>query len=78
MLQGLRARPDASADLILAADAMVYVADLPPLLAEAHRVLVSGGLLAFTAEPHAGKALLAGKVLLAGIEASALPARAPS
>ena len=35
MLQGLRARPDASADLILAADAMVYVADLPPVLAEA-------------------------------------------
>ena len=28
MLQGLRSKPDASADLILAADAMVYVADL--------------------------------------------------
>ena len=35
MLQGLRGRPDASADLILAADAMVYVADLAPVLAEA-------------------------------------------
>ena len=33
MVQGLRGRPDASADLILAADAMVYVADLAPLLA---------------------------------------------
>ena len=33
MLQGLRARADASADLILAADAMVYVADLAPVLA---------------------------------------------
>src|SRR6478672_3351061 len=50
MLQGLRARQDASVDLVLAADAMAYVADLPPVLAEAHRVLVSGGLLAFTAE----------------------------
>ena len=30
MLQGLRGKPDASADLILAADAMVYVADLAP------------------------------------------------
>jgi predicted TPR repeat methyltransferase len=63
MLQGLRARPDASADLILAADAMVYVADLPPLLAEAHRVLVSGGLLAFTAETHGGKGVVIGQGL---------------
>jgi predicted TPR repeat methyltransferase len=28
MAQGLRGKPDASADLVLAADAMVYVADL--------------------------------------------------
>ena len=35
MLQGLRGKPEASADLILAADAMVYVADLAPVLAEA-------------------------------------------
>ena len=32
MLQGLRGEPDASADLILAADAMVYVADIAPVL----------------------------------------------
>src|SRR5919198_1742281 len=44
MLQGLRARPDASADLILAADAMVYVAEIAPVLKEAARVLASGGL----------------------------------
>ena len=36
MVQGLRGKPDASADLILAADAMVYVADLAPVLAEAN------------------------------------------
>ncbi len=35
MLQGLRGKPEASAELILAADAMVYVADLAPVLAEA-------------------------------------------
>ena len=33
MVQGLRDKPDASADLMLAADAMVYVADLAPVLA---------------------------------------------
>jgi predicted TPR repeat methyltransferase len=54
MEQGLRGRPDASAELILAADAMVYVADLAPVLGEAARVLVAGGTLAFTVETHAG------------------------
>ena len=63
MLQGLRARPDASADLILAADAMVYVADLAPVLAEASRVLASGGLLAFTAETHGGEGVVIGQGL---------------
>jgi predicted TPR repeat methyltransferase len=63
MLQGLRARPDASADLILAADAMVYVADLAPVLAEAARVLAPGGLLAFTAETHDGEGVVIGQGL---------------
>jgi predicted TPR repeat methyltransferase len=60
MLQGLRARPDASADLILAADAMVYVAELAPVLAEAARVLAPGGLLAFTTETHDGEGVVIG------------------
>jgi predicted TPR repeat methyltransferase len=63
MVQGLRGRPDASADLILAADAMVYLADLAPLLAEARRVLVSGGVLAFTVETHGGEGVILGKGL---------------
>jgi len=54
MLEGLRSRPHSSADIILAADAMVYVADLGPVLKEAGRVLVAGGLLAFTAETYDG------------------------
>lgn len=63
MLQGLRSKPDGSADLILAADAMVYVADLAPVLSEAARVLVEGGLLAFTAETHGG----AGVIIVEGL-----------
>ena len=63
MLQGLRARPDASAELILAADAMVYVAELAPVLAEAARVLASGGLFAFTSETHDGEGVVIGQGL---------------
>lgn len=63
MLQGLRARPDGCADLILAADAMVYVAELAPVLAEAARVLAPGGLLAFTAETHDGEGIVIGQGL---------------
>lgn len=60
MLQGLRGRADESVDLILAADAMVYVADLGPLMNEAHRVLAPGGLLAFTTETHADEGVVLG------------------
>jgi predicted TPR repeat methyltransferase len=63
MLEGLRGRPDASAELILAADAMVYVADLAPVLKEARRVLVAGGLLAFTVETHDGDGVMIGEGL---------------
>jgi predicted TPR repeat methyltransferase len=63
MLKGLRSKPDASAELILAADAMVYVADLMPVLAEANRVLVSGGVLAFTTETHDGEGVIVGQGL---------------
>ncbi|MBI5264527.1 MAG: methyltransferase domain-containing protein [Bradyrhizobium sp.] len=63
MLKGLRSKPDASAELILAADAMVYVADLMPVLAEAKRVLVSGGVLAFTTETHDGEGVIIGEGL---------------
>jgi predicted TPR repeat methyltransferase len=60
MAQGLRGKPDASADLILAADAMVYIADLAPVLREVKRVLLPGGLLAFTAETHGGDGVVLG------------------
>jgi predicted TPR repeat methyltransferase len=63
MLEGLRSRPHSSADIILAADAMVYVADLGPVLKEAGRVLVAGGLLAFTAETYDGDGVTIGEGL---------------
>ena len=42
---------------------MVYVADLAPRAAEASRVLVPGGLLAFTAETHGGDGVILGRGL---------------
>ena len=63
MVAALRDKPDASADLILAADAMVYVPDHAALLGEAARVLVPGGLLAFTVETHAGEGVILGEGL---------------
>lgn len=44
----LGAEPEASADLILAADVFVYTGDLEPVFTQAARVLVQGGVLAFT------------------------------
>lgn len=63
MLQGLYAEGDASAALILAADAFVYVPELQVLLREAARVLEPQGLLAFTAETHVGKGVILGRGL---------------
>lgn len=63
MVQGLRAKPDASADLILAADAMVYLSDLADIVGEAKRVLAPGGLLAFTLETHGGEGVVLGEGL---------------
>jgi predicted TPR repeat methyltransferase len=54
MLELLRAEPDGSADLVFAADALVYLGDLAPLLREARRVLSPQGLVAFTVETHPG------------------------
>jgi predicted TPR repeat methyltransferase len=63
MLEGLRSKGDASANLVLASDAMVYLAELAPLLREVKRVLASGGLLAFTVETHDGDGVILGEGL---------------
>jgi predicted TPR repeat methyltransferase len=63
MVEGLRGRPDAGADLILAADAMVYLSDLGPVLREAARVLAADGLIAFTVETHDREGVILGEGL---------------
>jgi len=63
MIDGLRGKPNASADLIVAADAFVYLSDLAPVLTEARRVLASGGVLAFTLETHDGAGIILGEGL---------------
>jgi predicted TPR repeat methyltransferase len=59
----LREQPDASADLIFAADAFVYLPDLAPVFRESRRVLRDQGLLAFTVETHAGEGVILGQGL---------------
>ena len=63
MVEGLRRKPDASANLMLAADAMCYVSDLAPVLIEAKRVLAPGGVFAFTLETHNGDGVVIGQGL---------------
>ncbi|MCJ2133484.1 methyltransferase domain-containing protein [Methylobacterium sp. J-026] len=55
----LAGQADGSADLCLAADVLIYVPDLGPVLAGIGRVLRPGGLAAFTVQSHdaAGAAL---------------------
>ncbi len=63
MVESLRERTEASAELILAADAMVYVPDLAPVLREVKRVLAPGGLVTFTVETHDGDGVIIGEGL---------------
>src|SRR4029077_7141685 len=54
---------DASADLVFAADALVYLPDLAPLFRQVRRVLTSQALFAFTVETHAGDGVILGASL---------------
>ena len=63
MLGYLRRQGDDSADLIVAADALVYLSDLTPLLREVCRVLEQGGLFSFTVETHDGEGAVLGEKL---------------
>lgn len=56
----LRKRAEGEADLVLAADVLVYVAALDRVLSEAHRVLKPGGLFAFTVQAHEGEGFVLG------------------
>ncbi|HWX58564.1 MAG TPA: SAM-dependent methyltransferase, partial [Bradyrhizobium sp.] len=60
MVEGLANKSDASADLIIAGDALVYVSDIAPVLAQAKRVRAPTGLVAFTLETHDGSGVIIG------------------
>lgn len=60
MVEALREKPEASTELMLAADAFVYVSDLSHVLSEVKRVLAPGGLIAFTLETHDGDGVMIG------------------
>jgi predicted TPR repeat methyltransferase len=57
----LASRPDASADLVVAADVFVYLGDLAPCFAQSARVLEPGGLFAFTVQSHDGEGVVVGE-----------------
>jgi predicted TPR repeat methyltransferase len=63
MLDALKDEAAASVDLVLAADAFVYVGDLVPISAETARVLRPKGMFAFTVETHAGEGAILGAPL---------------
>jgi predicted TPR repeat methyltransferase len=50
----LRAEPPSSADLAVAADVFIYLREIGPVLRETARVLVPGGLFAFTLQGQSG------------------------
>ena len=63
MLAFLCAEDERSADLVLAADVLVYVADLVPVCCAVARVLHAQGLFALTVETHAGTGVVLGEKL---------------
>jgi predicted TPR repeat methyltransferase len=57
----LAGRAPGAADLVVAADVLVYVADLAPVAAAAARALAPGGLLAFTLQAWDGPGVTLGE-----------------
>jgi predicted TPR repeat methyltransferase len=63
MTVGLRKESDATFDLVIAADALVYVPDLAAVLNETARVLRPRGFVALTVETHRGEGVILGEKL---------------
>jgi predicted TPR repeat methyltransferase len=59
-LAHMERQPAASHDLLMAADVLVYVADLGPLFAGAARLMARDALFAFTVQTHAGDGVVLG------------------
>jgi predicted TPR repeat methyltransferase len=57
----LARREAGEADLVVAADVFVYLADLAPAVRESHRVLARDGFLAFTVQAHGGEGVILGE-----------------
>jgi predicted TPR repeat methyltransferase len=56
----LVSRPDASANLVIAADVFVYLGALDGVFAQSARVLKPGGVLAFSVQSHEGEGVAVG------------------
>jgi predicted TPR repeat methyltransferase len=56
LVQHLREQPAASCDAVVAADVLIYLGDLAPLLAAVRHALAPGGWFAFTVESLPGDA----------------------
>jgi predicted TPR repeat methyltransferase len=63
LLQFLEGEDTASADLVIAADVLVYIADLAPVCQQVARVLRPAGFFAFTAETHEEEGVILGSRL---------------
>jgi predicted TPR repeat methyltransferase len=63
MIDFIAAEAESSCDLIIAGDALVYLADLAPVCRAAARALSADGLFAFTVETHAGAGVVLGEKL---------------
>lgn len=57
----LKSRPDGAAGLVVAADVFVYLGELRPVLMQSARVLMPGGMLAFTVQSHDGPGVVVGE-----------------
>jgi predicted TPR repeat methyltransferase len=57
----LEGEGEAAADLVAAADVFVYMAVLDAVFREARRVLIPGGLFAFTVQAHDGDGVVLGE-----------------
>ncbi|KAA2242064.1 methyltransferase [Salinarimonas soli] len=57
----LAAEPRAGADLVVAADVLVYVGDIAPVLAAAAGALMPGGLFGFTVQDHQAEGFALGE-----------------
>ena len=63
LIDFLRTQLESSCDLIVAGDALVYLADLAPVCRAVARALTPDGLFAFTVETHAGSGVVLGEKL---------------